>query len=59
VESGDGASPPEWYYLDPKDNLQGPFPAQQMVEWVETSLLKSSTRVCGVSPKLGVSWVWG
>lgn len=41
---------PVWFYIDPKDRLQGPFSAEQMVEWVREAMLGPNTPVCGAAP---------
>jgi hypothetical protein len=59
---------PVWFYIDPKDRLQGPFPAEQMVEWVREAMLGPVTPVCGAAPNTevraggmglgGMGWSW-
>lgn len=43
-----GSDEPVWRYIDPQGIMQGPFPADKMVQWYNAGyLLNPALRMCG------------
>ena len=38
--------PSKWEYVDPKGNIQGPFPASDLVKWANGGFFSSDQQVC-------------
>ena len=43
-----------WYYRDPQGNMQGPFSAQNLVDWKDAGYFKDSLNLC----RQGDSKIW-
>ncbi|KAK9853359.1 hypothetical protein WJX84_009031 [Apatococcus fuscideae] len=48
AEAAMGSEEPVWRYIDPQGNMQGPFPADRMVQWYNAGFLLNPTlQMCG------------